>query len=154
MKRKTVLLLAVLAMAAPLSSAYAAPGSGPGPFPGGPGDPALMLEHMVDHLDLTDEQRNSVENILQAAKPEIEALRDQATANREAIQSLDPADPAYDAALNNIALSNGELATTGTLLMVRVRSEVHAVLTNEQIAKLERGKDRMKKRLQRRFNQD
>ena len=88
MKQKTVLLLAVFAMAAPLTSAYAATGFGPGLFPGGPGDPALMLEHMADHLDLTDEQRDSVENILQAAKPEIEAIRDQARANREAIQAL------------------------------------------------------------------
>ena len=154
MKQMTVLLLAVFAMAAPLTSAYAASGFGPGLFPGGPGDPALMLEHMADHLDLTDEQRVSVENILQAAKPEIEAIRDQARANREAIQALDPADPSYDTALNNIALSNGELATTGTLLMVRIRSQVHAVLTDEQIAKLERGKERMKKGLQHRFNRD
>ena len=56
--------------------------------------------------------------------------------------------------MNNIALSNGELATTGTLLAVRVRSEVHAVLTDQQLSKLERGKERMKKRLQRRFNHD
>ena len=152
MKLHTVLLSGVLA-AVLATSAYAAPGFGPEPFAGGP-DMALRLEHMADHLDLTDEQRASVKNILQAAKPEIEAVRDQAIANRKAIQALDPADPAYEAELQNIALSNGELATTGTLLAVRVRSEVHAVLTEEQIAKLERGKERMKKRFERRFNQD
>ena len=152
MKLHTVLLSGVL-VAALATSAYAGPGFGPEPFPGGP-DIELRLEHMADHLDLTDEQRASVKNILEAAKPEIEAVRDQARTNREAIQALDPADPAYEAELNNIALSNGELATTGTLLAVRVRSEVHAVLTDEQIAKLERGKERMKKRMQRRFNHD
>jgi len=152
MKLHTILLSGVL-VAALAASAWAAPGLGPEPFPGGP-DLTLRLEHMADHLDLTDEQRASVKNILQAAKPEIEAVRDQARANREAIQTLDPADPAYEAELNNIALSNGELATTGTLLAVRVRSEVRAVLTDEQIAKLERGKERMKKRMQRHFNQD
>ena len=117
-------------------------------------DDINLLEHMADHLDLTDEQRTSVKTILEAAKPEIEAVREQARANHEALQALDPADPAYDAELNNIALSNGELATTGTLLAVRVRSEVHAILTEEQIAKLERGKERMKKRMERRFRQD
>lgn len=151
MKRPIVLLTAVLAMAIPLASANAAPGFGPGAFPGGPGDPTMMLEHIADHLDLTDAQRDSVENILQAAKPEIEALREQANANREAIESLDPADPAYDTVLNNIALSNGELATSATLLVTSVRNQVHAVLTDEQIAKLERGKERMKKRFQQRF---
>ena len=53
--------------------------------------------------------------------------------------------------LNNIALSNGELATSATLLMTSVRNQVHEVLTDEQIAKLERGKERMKKRFQQRF---
>lgn len=153
MKLHTLMLIGVLAVAGVSTAAYATPGFGPGPFAGGP-DLALKLEHMADHLDLTDEQRASVKNILQAAKPEIEAVRDQARANHEAIQSLDPADPAYEAQLNNIALSNGELATTGTLLAVRVRSEVQAVLTEEQIAKLERGKERMKKRMQNRFNHD
>jgi Spy/CpxP family protein refolding chaperone len=154
MKLLTGMLLSTLAIAGLASNVYAAPGIGPGPFPGGPGNPALMLEHMADHLDLTDQQRDSVENILQAAKPEIEAIRDQAKANHEAIQALDPASPAYDVELNNIAVSNGELAAAGTLLAVRIRSEVHAVLTDEQIAKLERGKERMKKRLRNRFGND
>ena len=151
MKLHTVLLIGALAVAGLPTSAYAGPGYGPEPFPGGP-DLALRLEHMADHLDLTDEQRASVKNILEASKPEIEAVREQIRANREAIQALDPADLAYEAELNNIAISNGELATTGTLLAVRVRGEVHAVLTEAQIAKLERGKKRMKKRMQSRFN--
>ena len=153
MKLQTVLIVSVLAVAGLTATAKASPGFGPEPFPGGP-NIAHRLEHMADHLDLTDEQRVSVKNILDAAKPEIEAVREQARANHEALQALDPADPAYDAELNNIALSNGELATTGTLLAVRVRSEVHAILTEEQIAKLERGKERMKKRMERRFRQD
>ena len=74
-------------------------------------------------------------------------------ANRDALESLDPSDPAYDTMLQNIAMSNGQLATEGTLLMVRVRGEAHAVLTEEQIAKLERGKTRMKERMRSRFNQ-
>ncbi len=152
MKLLTTLLLSALVFAGLASTAFAAPGFGLGP--GGPGNPALMLEHMADHLDLTEEQRYSVENILEAAKPEIEAIREQAKANREAIHALDPADPAYDVQLNNIAVSNGELATTGTLLAVRVRNEVAAVLTEEQVAKLERGKERMKKRMHGRFNRD
>lgn len=154
MKLLTALLLSAIAVAGLASNVYAAPGFGPGAFPGGPDNPALMLEHMADHLDLTDEQRISVENIIEAAKPEIDAIREQARANREAIRALDPTDPAYDVELNSIAVSNGELATTGTLLAVRVRNEVAAVLTDEQIAKLERGKERMKKRMKRRFSQD
>ena len=149
MKLPTALLLTVLAVAGLSNTVNAAPGFGPG----GPGGPAFMLEHMVDHLDLTSEQQAAIESILEASKPEMEALREQVQANRKAIKALDPASTSYDAELNNLALSNGELATTGTLLAVRVKTEVAAVLTDEQKAKLERGKQRMKKRIQSRFRQ-
>ena len=109
-----------------------------------------MLEHMADHLDLDDAQRERVQNILEAAKPEIEALRDQGRANREALNTLDPNDPAYSAALNDIAVSNGQLATEGTLLFTRIRTEVDAVLTEEQREKLARSKERMRKRFEHR----
>ena len=64
--------------------------------------------------------------------------------SREALASLETGDPAYSTALNDIAVSNGQLATEGTLLFTRVRSEVHAVLTDEQRDKLARGKERMR----------
>ena len=79
MKLHTVLLIGALAVAGLPTGAYAGPGHGPELFPGGP-DLALRLEHMADHLDLTDEQRASVKNILEASKPEIEDPR---TATRQ-----------------------------------------------------------------------
>lgn len=136
------------------SSALAGPGDGPRAGFGGPGfdfpRAGLMLEHMVDHLDLDDAQRQEIENILEAAKPEFEALREAAIANREALEALDPVTASYSADLDAIAAENGRLATEGTLLAVRVRGEVHAVLTDEQIAKLERGKQRFRKAMDRR----
>jgi Spy/CpxP family protein refolding chaperone len=149
MKSTGLALLAAVALAMVSSAATA----GPGGF-GGPGmaEPRLMLEHMADHLDLDDIQRETVENIIEAVKPEFESLREQGRANREAIAALDPADPAYSTELNRVAVSNGELATQATLLMARVRTEVNAVLTDEQIAKLERSRERMQKRIKRRFS--
>ncbi len=152
MKAVTVILVAVLAVAGTASFAYAGPGFGPGPMGGFARDPELMLEHMTDHLDLTDDQQAAIANIIEANRAEGQAIREQLKANRQAIQALDPADASYEAELNNIALSNGELATAGTLLAVRVKSEVKAVLTDEQIEKLQRGKERMKKRFKKRFD--
>ena len=147
MKVHTFVLLAVLSTAVFATNAQAHRGGPPGLFGGGPdggfGGPGLMIEHMADHLDLDDVQREQVQNIVEAAKPEFEALREQLRANREALQSLATDDPAYSTQLNDIAVSNGELATEGTLLFTRVRSEIHAVLTEEQLDKLERGKERM-----------
>lgn len=155
MRIYTVALLAVVSMATLATSAYADFGDGPrGRFGGGPGigfpEPGLMLEHMADHLDLDDAQRESVRNILEAAKPEIEAIREQHHANREALMALETTDPAYSTELNNVAMSNGQLATEGTLLFARVRGEIDAVLTDEQREKLARGKKRMREAFERR----
>ena len=151
------LLAAAAAMTMSLalaSVAVAGPGDGPRGGFGGPGfdfpRPALMLEHMADHLDLDETQRQEIGNILEAAKPEFEVLREAALANREALDALDPAMASYSADLDAIAAENGRLATEGTLLAVRVRSEIHAVLTDEQLAKLERGKERLRGAMQHR----
>ncbi len=147
MRIVTVALLATVALAAFSSSVHAEFRGGPGM---GFGGPRLMLEHMADHLDLDDTQRETVKNILEAAKPEMEALREQFRANRAALEALDASDPAYSTELNNIALSNGQLATDGTLLFTRVRAEVNAVLTEEQRAKAERFKERKREAFERR----
>ena len=146
MKKLTVALKACITLAAFASTVYAGPGPG---F--GLGNPELMFEHMSDHLDLDATQHDTVQNILEAAKPEIEALREQVRANREALQALDPDDPAYATQLNNLALSNGQLATDGTLLATRIRTEIDAVLTDEQRQKLARGKERMRQRMESRL---
>lgn len=147
-----VILVAVLAAAFSLSAqanprmqAFGGPGFG---IP----DPEIMLEHMADYLDLDDAQRASIENILEAVRPEAEALRERFRENHEALHTLDAGDPAYETTLNNLALSQGQLATEGVLLATRVRTEIRAVLTDEQAQKLERGKARMKKRIRQRFD--
>lgn len=147
---------AVLAVVATtlLSAAVYADGQrgrqGPDRGFGGPGfgipAPMMRIERMAERLDLDDVQRERVENIVTAAKPELKALREQFRANHDALKELD----ANDAEVQNIAISNGELATEGTLLVMRIRGEIHAVLTEEQLAKLAEGKERRKERFERR----
>jgi Spy/CpxP family protein refolding chaperone len=69
------------------------------------GMPGFVIERMAERLDLDETQRQEIENILLAAKPEFEALRD------------------------------------------RVKAQVEAVLTEEQLAQLEADKERMQQRL-------
>ena len=150
-KTVTLATLATLALA---GTAFAGPGGGqkghPGaPFPGLAG-PGLNIERMAAHLELDETQRQSIENILEAARPEFQALRADFWANRQALEAIDPADADYSAAINDVAAENGRLATEGTLLMSRVRNEVHAVLTEEQRAKLAEGKQRMRAKAERR----
>lgn len=155
MKRNKATTLAFLASVLLMSAAQADAG---GPDRGGPpvdgpgfGMPygGRMLEHMADYLDLDETQRASIANVMSAAQPEMDALREQLRANREALESLDADDPE----VQNIAISNGELATEGTLLFVRIRSDVDAVLTEEQRVKLAEFKEQKRDRMERRKGQ-
>lgn len=100
---------------------------------------AMFSERSLKRLDLDDTQRQSIENIIAAAEPEIEILREQSRANREALDALDTATAAN---LPDLAAENGRLATESTLLKFRVRSEIFAALNDEQRAALESRKDR------------
>ena len=154
MKMIKTVSLAALTTLALAATAYAGPGGGHhgqqvAPFPGLAG-PGLKLERMAVHLELDETQVQSIENILESARPEFQALRADFRANRKALEALDPAAADYPAAINDIAAENGRLATEGTLLMSRVRNEVHAVLTVEQREKLQQSKQRMRGAMERR----
>lgn len=117
----------------------------------GPRDPAMMVERMSRHLDLDELQQEKLNNVMSAAKPELDALRDRARANREAQHGLDTNDPDYSTALADLAAEHGEIVASRMVLMGRIRSEINAELTEEQLAKLaERGSHRGKGRRHRR----
>lgn len=105
-----------------------------------------IVEHMSRRLELDETQQQKIHNIVDAARPQAEALQEQAKANREAMHSLDSADPDYDVKLQNLAVKNGELVTQLTLLHGRVIADVHAELTDEQKAKMSQIRDRMSER--------
>ena len=108
------------------------------------GDPARMVEMMSRHLDLDETQSQTINNILQAAQPEADSLRERSRANHEALRTLDVNDASYNATLQNLSAESGELATERTLLHGRVRGEIFAVLTAEQRQKMADRGDRMR----------
>ena len=157
MRMNKTALLALLASGLLATSVYADFDGKKGPRDrnfDGPGfgmpNPNMISGRMAERLGLDEAQRESVDNIMSAAKPEIKALREKAKANRDALKALDSSDPE----VQNIAISNGELATEATLLFARVRGEIDAVLTDEQRAELaelkEQRGDRRGERKQRR----
>lgn len=96
------------------------------------GDPTMMIERMADRLQLDESQRQSIANIVSAARPEFAALHDASRENRAAIHALNVDDPDYGVALQNLSVTSGELAAELTLLSGRVRGEIADVLTPEQ----------------------
>ena len=157
MRMNKTALLALLTSGLLATSAYADIDGKKGPRGrhfDGPGfgmpHPGLMSGRMAERLGLDETQREAVDNIMNAAKPEMKALRERARANHEALKALDAGNPG----VQNLAISNGELATEATLLFARVRGEIDAVLTDEQRAELaeikERASDRRAERKERR----
>ena len=100
------------------------------------GDPERMLERMSKHLDLDETQVQQVSNVFSAAKPEIDVLRDELQANREAMAALDVSDTDYGAELQNLSSANADLAARMTLLHGQVRADIASILTPEQQEKM------------------
>ncbi len=110
----------------------------------GMGDPARMLEMMTNRLDLDETQSQQLSNIMTAAQPEIQELRDGRRENRDAMRSLDTNDPDYSAKLQNLSAANANLAARMTLLRGRLRADVHALLTPEQLQTIEERGERFR----------
>ena len=102
----------------------------------GGSDFGRLVEHMSRRLELDETQEQTIRNIIDAVKPEATALREEATANRQAIHALDVAAKDYYAKLERLAARNGELVTQRTMLQGRVMAEVSAELSDDQKAKL------------------
>jgi Spy/CpxP family protein refolding chaperone len=110
------------------------------------GDPVRMVQHLSDKLDLDQTQRQEIENVVSAAKPGMDALRERAEANRKAMHELDINDGNYDTRLNVLASEKGAIATEQVLLHGRLKSEIQAVLTPEQREELTGSAAQMRER--------
>lgn len=96
------------------------------------GDPSRLVERLSHKLDLEAEQSQAIDNILTAARPEIDALRERIGTARAALRDLDVDAPDYGATLQNLSSDLGALTAEAALLHGRVRAEVFAVLSPEQ----------------------
>ena len=83
--------------------------------------PEEMLSRMTEMLDLDENQSQSIRNIVDAAKPQFDSLRERSRANRDALRDLDINDPDYNAKLQNLSAESGQLASEMTLLHGQVR---------------------------------
>lgn len=156
MKKQAFIALSIAVFAlgsVAASAAHGGPGdrqlhSGAGMHDGG--DPVRMVKHLSDKLDLDQEQRQEIENVISAAKPEMDALRARAEANRKAMHELDVNDSSYDTRLNVMASEKGAIATEQALLHGRLKSDIHGVLTPEQGEMLAESVAKMRERFEKR----
>jgi len=108
----------------------------------GPGRGPMM---MFRQLDLTDDQKGKVNEIFEANKGTVQPLMEQLKANHEKIAALNGSD---DAQLQTLAKQQGALIAQMIVAREHVKSQVFAILTDEQKAKAEQMRDQMKQRFQ------
>ncbi len=107
---------------------------------GGPGKPGMR--GMLRGLDLTDEQKESVKQITEAAKEKnktaAEAVGEARKALQEAVVKGD------ETAIRKAATNLGKVLGDKAVLKVQTMASIKAVLTTEQLKKLEELKAKMK----------
>jgi periplasmic protein CpxP/Spy len=157
MKKQLITLASIALFAATSGAAIAAPGHDGAGHVGkrdlhrgagmhGGGDPGRMVEHLSRRLGLDESQRQTLEDAAAALKPEMAAVRERAEANRQAMRELDPDASDFDSKLDELAREKGDIETQQTLLHGRLRSEIHAVLTPEQLQQLSTESKKMRAR--------
>ena len=135
MKKKALIILplAIGAVLAPLSAAP----FGQGPFRG------EIVQRLMDlraDLDLSDTQKEEIRVVAEGYRDEIKAQWTTGKAAREgmrsAVQEHGAESPEAIAAAEKI----GDAATSGSLLLAKILSDVKPLLTEDQLQKIQSGR--------------
>jgi periplasmic protein CpxP/Spy len=141
MKSLRVLICSALMMGAVSATAYSSPHHGGGAFGGEP-----SLARVVENLELSESQRASIRSLMDASKAERNAMRSEHREVMQASMRTLPDDPNY------VALVEKRKQLTSQAIQQRsdLNSQIYAVLTPEQKAKvpqlLEESRSKMKER--------
>jgi protein CpxP len=119
---------------------------GPG-FRGGPGGPFGMGGFPLRGLDLTDAQREQVKAIMESHRDEQKAIGDRMQAARKALHESIAADTFDEAAVRAKAAEIGAIEADAAVLQARIKSEVFAILTPEQVKKAKELRSNMENRM-------
>jgi len=137
-----LLMLPAVAMAQPADRPMH-PGPGPGRGPN--------LERMVEHLDLTPQQRDSIDAILTKHRDAAMTLEKQLQTARDTLRDAIHADLFDEAAIRDASAAVSLLEADRAVDQARLLQEVRQVLTPEQKEKMDqlqqRRRDRMHDRL-------
>lgn len=145
-RRIVITALAAAALAAPgtvlAQGGFGGP-HGPGPgMHGGFGGPGLerfeeRLPQLAEVLELTADQQARIQSILDAEMPAIEALRDQLDDAREAFRATHQPGEFDEAQFRTHAEAQAQLHVELMVATARTMSQIHNVLTDEQLERMQ-----------------
>lgn len=151
-RRNLILGITLAALAVGGSAVLAGPGGPGGPGMRGPdgsrhggfgagrgGDgPLGPLGRALHRLDLTDEQRAQIRTVVEAARPQLQQLRGQLRDGRQAFREANPPTTFDEAAIRAHVAAQSAVMADLAVLGAKVRADVLALLTPEQLEELER----------------
>lgn len=93
------------------------------------------LKQVVQQLDLTDEQKQKIRDVIQNADPKFQKAMKEAEANSQSLMAL--CGDKYDAAkISELADAQGKLVAEAIKLRLEVRHQIFEILTPEQRKKV------------------
>lgn len=104
------------------------------------------FERKLEQLDLTAEQRGAIRAIVDRTRPQMHELREQMRANREQLRALGQVATLDEGELRRLANVQGQLLADMIVLRTKMRSEINAVLNDEQRRQLEQMREQHHKR--------
>jgi Spy/CpxP family protein refolding chaperone len=119
---------------------------GPG-MRGGPGGPFGMAGLPLRELGLTDAQLQQVRTIMESHRDDQKAIGDRMRDARKALQDAIEADPLNEGAIRDAAAAVGAIDADAAVLQAKLRAEVFALLTPEQVKKAKELRSEMENRM-------
>ena len=105
---------------------------------GAPGAMAgQMLLRMADELNLSIEQQDSLQGLIDEFQPSWDSLRERMSASRSKMMGLTPDDPAYASVTQEVSQEAAALASEMVTLGSDFQVRAYALLTEEQQQRLE-----------------
>lgn len=96
-----------------------------------------MLLRMADELNLSIEQQDSLQGLIDEFRPSWESLRERGSASRAKMMGLTPDDPEYGSVTQEVSQQAAALAAEMVTLSSDFQARAYALLTEEQRQRLE-----------------
>ena len=114
---------------------------------GGPGGRGGMFGLPMRELDLTDAQRQQVRTIMESHRDAQKAIGDRMQAARKTLHDAIAAETLDEGAIRAAAADIGTIEADAALLQAKIRGEVFAMLTPEQVKKAKELRTEMENRM-------
>lgn len=140
---KSSIFSAVGAVAVAGLMALANPAAAHGGFGKGRGGGKLFassfqIAYIARELDMTEEQKAQLREVLDAARPEADRLADAMFNSREAVQAFREGESFSEEEIRAAADETGKLVADMMVLHARVHKQIKAILTPDQLKRFEK----------------